>query len=558
MAGEAGGFAGLAVVGPVLAMREHALGQIMVGQLNGGDVPAFGGVGGAGVAGLVTFRAQPLLLEQPVDGGAGLGWRHRAEWRGRAGLAAAPAEGRDAGARGEGLRQVEIPDDAGDLRRLAMGEGAQDIAVPRKGEIVAGAAIGLHLDGLEADAIGIRLVAIGAAERAILRRQPLLAHHVRHRIGAGEVEIVRVEKARAFQWPVVQREPLEARGGAGLCHQRRAELRVLLPGGDIVELRVGEAGGQTVMTVLADAGGDVERALGAFMLLVAGGAASRLQPQPLLHMCGGQAEAGRVGATGVQPVLRGMVGHDGRLVAGDTGPVRRGLEGLEVAGAAAVRQPGMGAGQRPAGPDDVWLHAGMGGGGGGCRAAGGGGDHGFGARAFAAEPHGEQRGQQAAQQDDQRERPGHGALGRHGAAQREDLGFGGRIGGVAGGDHPLGGDQHGVGRVAGGEGEAVAGHVDGRRVRELQIRPVDELAVDLDRDATGGFQGDHAAGKPGEPGVAQHDAKVCQLHVAVGAAADADLGGRQRAGADDVAPVGALGELADDEAHAALTSRGRR
>ena len=103
----------------------------------------------------------------------------------------------------------------------------------------------------------------------------------------------------------------------------------------------------------------------------------------------------------------------------------------------------------------------------------------------------------------------------------------------------------------------MAGDVDDGVVGHRQIGTADEFARDFERNAPGRLDRDRAIGQLQQPRMAQHDAQVGKLDIAIGATADGDFGDVERAGADDVTPIGTFRNLADDKAHD-ITSKGKR
>ena len=227
-----------------------------------------------------------------------------------------------------------------------------------------------------------------------------------------------------------------------------------------------------------------------------------------------------------------MGGEGFGLVTGGAGAVGHRNEALLMAGAAIVRQAGMGGGQRPARPDDIGL------------------DAGFGGDRLRRR---QERSHQKGEQDESRQPPRHHALARQRALQRKNAGFRRHVGGIGGND-PFGGDRDGVGGVAGRNRQAVAGDIDGGSVGDDKIGAVDELPGDFERDSAGRLHRDHPARQLRQPGVALHDTQIGELDIAIGTAADADFERIDAARAGDVPAIGTLRQLANDEPHAA-TSR---
>ncbi len=113
-----------------------------------------------------------------------------------------------------------------------------------KGEIMAVAAILLHLDRLETHAVAVGGVAIIAGERPIgAGSKPLFLHHVGNAVGRRLVDVVRIDQPRAFDRLVGQRDAFELRRGQrGDRHQRRLELRMIVPVRHIGDLGIGQDG----------------------------------------------------------------------------------------------------------------------------------------------------------------------------------------------------------------------------------------------------------------------------------------------------------------------------
>ena len=103
----------------------------------------------------------------------------------------------------------------------------------------------------------------------------------------------------------------------------------------------------------------------------------------------------------------------------------------------------------------------------------------------------------------------------------------------------------------------MAGDIDRWFVGHGEIGAIDEFAADLERDAAGSFDRDRAIRQLQQAGMAQHDAEIGELNIAIGATTDRDFGVIKCAGADDITPIGTFRDLADNKAHD-ITSTGRR
>ena len=134
-----------------------------------------------------------------------------------------------------------------------------------------------------------------------------------------------------------------------------------------------------------------------------------------------------------------------------------------------------------------------------------------------------------------------------------------RIGGFDRRHHAFGGDGNGA-VLPGGQRQPERADIDGGIFGHGQIGAGDELAAHFHRHTAGGFHTHLAGGDLHQPGVPQHHGQIGQLDIAIRTSANGQFGLHQRAGANDVPTIGALGDLANDKAHARLplTSTGTR
>ena len=104
----------------------------------------------------------------------------------------------------------------------------------------------------------------------------------------------------------------------------------------------------------------------------------------------------------------------------------------------------------------------------------------------------------------------------------------------------------------------MAAHAHGGALRDIDLTALGGSAIDVERQVGEGGDLDAGRAELTDQRVVQRYRQVGEVDVAIGAAADRDLGFVDGPLADDLATVGAAGNLAKDEAHRHLTSRRRR
>ena len=296
-----------------------------------------------------------------------------------------------------------------------------------------------------------------------------------------------------------------------------------------------EAAAQIGMAVGAELLRRRRHALRAFMLGMAFDATAGGLPDRVANRLLEAAEAGELRRRPLHLRERSMVMDVG--VAGLAGIVLHRLERLDVAGLAIGRQRRVRAGEITAAPHLIGVEAGH--------------RHPVGIAAILVK--GDDRPDEEEGEDEHRQHPGDGALARHHALQREAA----RVEAVVLLGEVLVGaldiDRHVLAADFGRQDAQQEGtDLHGAAGGQVDLAELGDAAVNLDGEPGLGGDTDPGRGDQLQRRMVQGDREVVQPDVAIGIAADLQQVVIDPGRADDLATVGAAGDISKQERHALL------
>jgi len=154
-------------------------------------------------------------------------------------------------------------------------------------------------------------------------------------------------------------------------------------------------------------------------------------------------------------------------------------------------------------------------------------------------------------EDENRQHPGDGALARHHALQREAAGVEAvlRLLGIG----PLDVDRHILAAdFRRQDAQQEGADLDRAAGGEIDLAELGDAAVDLDGEPRLGGDADLGGGDQFQGRMMQRDREIVEADVAIGIAADLHQVVIDPGRADDLAPVGAAGDVSKQERHALL------